>query len=562
MGPDKQRKGTIGVFEDVTEQDELHRKLQRYAVRLHVLHEADRAILEARSIEETATAVLSHLRELVSLPRASVTLFDLEENRLTVAAVVPQASLLMPPGWSGPLDVAWFLDALKQGQEYRAENLSALQVDSPWIQALRNGGVSALISLPLIAQGELLGSLNLGLAAGADLSGEDAEIIREIAGELAVAVQQAHLQAHLRRHADELESLVAQRTDEVRASEERYRSLFERSVDGILLSAPDGRIFAANASACRMLGRTEEEICQLGRNGIVDSSDPRLTAALEERARTGLYSAELLLIRKDGTRFPCEVTSGVFHDRDGNLRTSMIIRDVTTRKQADAALIQAEKLAVVGRLTASLTHEINNPLQSVMGCLGLAREALAEGESADRYLDVALSELRRAADIVSRLRDLHGRPHLQNRQPADPQDLLEHVLTLTRKKCTDRRIAISCEAEAGLPRIMVARDQMIQVLLNIILNAIDAMPDGGHLRLAAAAQQEPPGVTLTIADTGVGMDEETLAHLFEAFHTTKAEGLGLGLYISRNIIQDHGGRIEATSRPGQGTIFRIWLPLS
>ena len=120
----------------------------------------------------------------------------------------------------------------------------------------------------------------------------------------------------------------------LRESETRYRTLFENSIDGVLLTAPDGSILAANPEACRMLGRTEEEICAEGRAGVVDPSDPRLTAVLDERGRAGRFRGELTLVRKDGSRFPAEMSSGLFTDKDGNVRTSMIFRDITERKQA------------------------------------------------------------------------------------------------------------------------------------------------------------------------------------------------------------------------------------
>lgn len=124
----------------------------------------------------------------------------------------------------------------------------------------------------------------------------------------------------------------------LRESEARYRALVDSSIDGIFLTAPDGRILAANAAACQILGRTEEEICQVDRGGVVDISDPRLAVALEERQRTGKFRRELFLIHKDGTRFPCEVSSSVFKGEGGQLRTSMIIRDITERKRAEEAL--------------------------------------------------------------------------------------------------------------------------------------------------------------------------------------------------------------------------------
>ncbi len=126
------------------------------------------------------------------------------------------------------------------------------------------------------------------------------------------------------------------RAEEIlRENEERYRSLFEQSIDAILLTAPDGRILAANSEACRIFGRTEAEICQVGRAGLVDVTDPRLAAALEERARTGKFRGELTFVRKDGTKFPGEVATAVYRDRHGDLRTSMTLRDITVRKRAE-----------------------------------------------------------------------------------------------------------------------------------------------------------------------------------------------------------------------------------
>ncbi len=129
----------------------------------------------------------------------------------------------------------------------------------------------------------------------------------------------------------------------LKESEERYRSLFENSIDAVLLTAPDGRIIAANPEARRIFGHTEEEICRIGRAGLMDLTDPRLEAALEERVRTGQFRGELMFVRKEGTSFPGDISSVIFRDRDGNSKTSMIIRDITDRKQAEIALRESEE---------------------------------------------------------------------------------------------------------------------------------------------------------------------------------------------------------------------------
>ena len=159
----------------------------------------------------------------------------------------------------------------------------------------------------------------------------------------------------------------------LRESEARYRSLVDSSIDGIFLSAPDGRILAANAAACQILGRTEEEICQLGRAGIMDTSDARLAAALEERERTSRFRRELFLLRKDGTRVPCEVSSGTFKGEGGELRTSLIIRDITERKWAEeamsqlAAVVESSDDAIVGATLEGLVVSWNAGARRLYG---------------------------------------------------------------------------------------------------------------------------------------------------------------------------------------------------
>ena len=168
--------------------------------------------------------------------------------------------------------------------------------------------------------------------------------------------------AAVRRLLDESAQQQRQANAKLQESEERYRSFFSHSIDAVLLTAPDGRIFQANPEACRIFGRTEEEICNLSRGGLIDPADPRLGPALEERERTGRFKGELNMFRKDGSSFPAEISSAVFADRDGNLFTSMIIRDMTQKKQAADQILQLNDrlqylIQVVQRLSHSLSME-------------------------------------------------------------------------------------------------------------------------------------------------------------------------------------------------------------
>jgi signal transduction histidine kinase len=238
------------------------------------------------------------------------------------------------------------------------------------------------------------------------------------------------------------------------------------------------------------------------------------------------------------------------------------VAERTAELQASqAALLQAERLTIAGKLAASLTHEISNPLQSVIGCLGLAEEALAEGGDISQYIEVALPELRRVAQIVARLRNL-GRPSSTPaaREPTDINALLEEVLILNRQEFQEQGIAIDWQADPDLPLLSLVPDQIRQVFLNIVLNAIDALRGGGRLAIHTSLTHEPKGLRISFADDGPGIPPDDLPHIFTPFYSTKPEGLGLGLSISQDIATQHGGYVEVRSQLGQGTQFAVWLP--
>jgi signal transduction histidine kinase len=181
------------------------------------------------------------------------------------------------------------------------------------------------------------------------------------------------------------------------------------------------------------------------------------------------------------------------------------VEDITEQKQIQQALIQSEKLAVTGRLAASLAHEINNPLQSVIGCLGLAEESLAEGEDAGEFLQIATEELERAAGIVTQLRDLNRPSKPEERKPTDVNVLLEQVLMLTKKQCQKYQVEVNWEAADDLSPLMLVPDRMRQVFLNLVLNAVEAMPEGGRLQVGTSRTSDPAGICVSFADSGRGI---------------------------------------------------------
>ncbi len=373
-------------------------------------------------------------------------------------------------------------------------------------------------------------------------------------------------QIELRRHRDRLDQLVKERTRALRASEERFRAIFEAAGMGIALLDSEGCMIATNPAMGKILGYTDEELRGAYLTKVLSPDDSlagmdAYKAFLEEPEDSKRVARARRCITNDGQLVWANITVSPIDARRGQPRLAVVIvEDITGEKETQDALGRAEKLALAGKLAAASAHEINNPLQSVIGCLGLAEESLSDGEDITPYLEVGLEELKRAAGIVGQLRDLSRAVEPDQKEPTDVNTLLDNVLILSRKQCEDGHIDVVVETERDLPPVTVAPDQIEQVLLNLVLNAIDAMPDGGELRLKTTRTTDPDGISVSIADSGLGIPPDAISQLFEPFYTTKSDGLGLGLFVSENIVEEHGGRVDVDSRPGEGSTFRVWLP--
>lgn len=556
----------IAIFQDITERKETQRVLQLYADRLDILHSAGQAILAGESVDEIVGAVLPFIHELVRCQWASVLAFDRAAGEVKVLGVHSEGETQLRKDTRMPLDEGWLLEDLAQSGMSIIEDVSALDVQPVLIEALQAEGVCVIVNVPLVAQGELLGAMNLGFKEPASLTTEHREIIRQLADELAIGLRQIRLRAEVERHADRLEAIVARRTAALRDSEARFRTVFEDSVLGIALLDPKGQIVACNPALQAMLGYHEEELCGTSLAGYSHPDDAGADRELYEALASGelgYYQVEKRYVRKDGQVRWNELTVSRLKRTKGDERRLAIAmaEDITEKRMNQEALLRAERLATAGRLGASLAHEINNPLQSVIGCLGLAEEILDDGAEVRHYLEIAMDELERAAGIVTQLRDLSREPEVKKTEPADLNALVEKVLLLTRKNCQNRGVEVDWSPATELPAIPLAPDRMQQVFLNLVLNAVEAMPEGGLLQVSTAPNRQPDGARVTFADTGVGIEPDRLPRVFEPFHSTRPEGLGLGLYISQRIVKEHGGHIDVESHVGEGTTFTVWLPI-
>jgi two-component system NtrC family sensor kinase len=232
----------------------------------------------------------------------------------------------------------------------------------------------------------------------------------------------------------------------------------------------------------------------------------------------------------------------------------------TELERSQAQLVQAEKMAAIGRMAASLAHEINNPLQAIHNTLHLS--AIAELSEAKRqgYLSMAQEEVSQLIEIVQRMLDFY-RPSRGGIVRANVNQVLRNALTIADKQIQHSQIHVHTRLAPDLPEIPMVADQLMQVFLNIVINAVEATPMGGDLHLGTLLTEDGEWILVAFRDSGPGLTPEQISHAFEPFYTTKPEGTGLGLAISYGIVEQHGGTIEVSSQLGHGATFIVRLPV-
>ena len=242
-----------------------------------------------------------------------------------------------------------------------------------------------------------------------------------------------------------------------------------------------------------------------------------------------------------------------------NARLYADLRDYIRRvEESQQAMLRAEKMAAAGRLTASIAHEVNNPLQSVQNCLHLAGREDLPREKRQEYFELARNELDRLMKTMQRMLDFY-RPGATKVEQVDVLELLQHVLSLTSQQLSQRHIQVRTDLPKLLPAIFAVSSQIQQIFFNLILNSLDAMTGGGELTIRA--REKGRGIEMIFQDTGPGIPQEKRNNIFEPFYSTKEGGTGLGLTVSYNIVTAHGGTLDLIDGERPGACFRLFLPM-
>ena len=410
--------------------------------------------------------------------------------------------------------------------------------------------------------------------------------------------ERTRAEEELRQARNELEIKVAQRTKQLtgvneelrkenterkqaeeaaRAAKARFEGIVEIAQDAIISVDSDQRIILFNQGAEKVFGYTQAEA--IGRS--LDLLLPRRFedahrkhiedfARSRDVARTIWQRREVSGRRKDGSEFPAEASISKL-DLGSELVFTVILRDITERKRAEESLrsVQMElahvtRVTTLGEMAASIAHELNQPLAAVVinasACL---RWLVAHNlEEAQRSAKLIRADGHRAGEIINRIRALAKKAP----PPMDWLDINEtilEVIALARSEAQKNRVSLQTKLSSDLPLVMGDRVELQQVILNLIINAIEAMSgvgDNPRELLVRSEKDESQGVLVAVRDSGPGLDPGNLDRLFHAFFTTKSQGMGMGLAISRSIVEAHGGRLWATTNAPRGAVFQFTLP--
>ena len=439
----------------------------------------------------------------------------------------------------------------------------------------------SVLCLPLVKQTQLIGVLYLEneLTPHIFTSARFA-VLNLLASQAAISLENARLYADLQK----------ENAERKRAEEEMERQkahldeLFELAPESIVLVDANNEITRVNREFTRVFGYSPEEALGRKLHALVvpDDQRPGFDENLSRIAASQRVDSEMVRRRKNGERLDVSIVAAPVPLFGGQIGTFVIYRDITGRKEAEEELRRSEadllktqaelahvtRVTTMGELATSIAHEVNQPIAGVVtnGSACLRWLARVQGGSAD--LDEARQAIQRiirdgtrAGEVIARIRTLLKKAET-TKEPLDLNEVIREVIVLTRGEMNGRRVALRLNMAPDLPPVLGDRVQLQQVMLNLILNGIEAMNTGEDRIRELVIETETFGdreALTTVRDSGVGLNPSTIEQIFEAFHTTKPGGLGMGLSISRSIVESHGGRLWATANDAHGATFQFTL---
>ncbi|MGC9455050.1 MAG: hybrid sensor histidine kinase/response regulator [Phycisphaerae bacterium] len=548
--------GSVEITLDVTEQVRAAEALQHHTDRLEALNGLDRAILSARSLTEVCQAAMSSLHSLIDCTRSAVIEFDLDRRTATVLATRSSVADVVPTTEDGdvlPLDAFQDIDGYVHNRPRLVSDLVHLEDPNELQKMLLERGVKGYFSVPMLADGRLIGVLSLGFDSPDAFSKDDIDIASEVANPVAIAIDR-------------------ERRERERA---RLAAAMQQTGAAVAILGPTGLTEYVNPAAERIMGFSQEEIRRQEHESFLADDTARLLYQ-EMRREVGqgrTWSGRANLRRCDGSVFPADVSCSPLRDAQGRITSYILVgHDASDKAALETQLRQSQKMEAIGRLAGGVAHDFNNILTVILG----NAELLEQSHGCDPQVAPAVTEIRRAGQQAAELtRQLlaFARKGKFSVATVDLHETISEVMAMLKSEAGSN-IQLVTDLSADAPWTVGDATQLKMALLNLGINACDAMDGGGTLTFATrnvTVEQDGGAddgvsagqyVEISVSDTGCGMDEATRARIFEPFFTTKelGRGTGLGLAGVYGCVKYHGGSVTVDTAPQQGTTFRLLLP--
>ncbi len=423
------------------------------------------------------------------------------------------------------------------------------KIDSWFYQRLLKEGIRSSLVFPLEYKGRIIGTMNLSSREPHHFSEDQFNFLNQISTGLAISIENSRL------------------LDGIKQSEEKYRTVVESVLDGVLVVGEDFRFKYVNEKLAEILGYSIVELMGMDFRNYLDEGSKQLVSDRYVRRQKGEEVPpryEFNVLRKEGEIRNVEISSTIVRDSKGNVNTVAFIKDVTEKKKMEEQMIQNEKLRALGEMASGVAHDFNNALAAILGNTQLLLYT-AKDEELKESLRVIEKVARDSAQTVRRLQDFTRKRGHQEIFKLDINSIVKDAIEIAKPKWKDevqgRGILIEMVTNFDdIPPVLGNAFEMREIVTSMIFNAIEAMPEGGKIEIQTFQRKEK--VCIQISDTGMGMTEEVKKKVYEPFFTTKPfSNTGLGLSMSYGIIKRLGGEIEVESKVGKGTAFTILLPV-
>ena len=582
------------ALRNILQDIEIQKRLQEE----RALAEISRALSETErgGLDEVLHLIVNSAKELIpAAEQAVIHLLDLEHQCL-----IPRAVTGFYEPQDGKLNMRLGMGVAGQGiADGIVVNIGDVSRDSRFIQMENAPRFRSLLVSPVQSGKGRLGTISVQSSQPQAFNEDEQQLLTSLGIQAAIAIENAHLLEDTQQSLQEINTLYRITQDLVATFD--TQALMKEVVDilqksfgyyqvqilisdintgemvvqngsgnagdqlkGLRLPAGAGIIGHAVATGEPFFTNDVDKVVFYFAHPLLPETQSELAVPIKINNRVvGVLDIQQAPPRRLTER-DMQLVSTVAEQLAVSLQKANLYADLQNSLQHEKAtrqrLIQSERLAVVGRLLASVSHELNNPLQAIQNALFLLREEHGISAQGKQDLAIVLSETERMAALIERLRSSYRPASASDFQSIQLNALLEDVHALVATHLRHNHIAFEFHPDPNLPPVIGLPDQFKQVTLNLVMNAVEAMPGGGRLTITTAYDGEKE-ICFSIADTGPGMDPTILPNIFDPFVTNKRQGTGLGLTITYDIIQRHHGRIVAENAPGGGAIFTVWLPI-